>query len=355
MVDGVDGDLCGVSGIDLEQETGPASCSNRNIAGGDSFVPSFEPFSPGRQARRESIDLANVGIASRRISSTVFCAPCSAIPIRRPFAPVSLSATASSASTDSPLSTATSRQQNRATRSYTTGFPMIGPVRPRQCCSASADASDHRPSRAPVYPIFSGASNELNISDPEHLDPVCPVVLGQAAALARPDTAIEVRYVGNRNHHAWTTETGTKKALRERLHRRVEPRRRISPRTSRRAAPRPAPARSPSRPRHRQPPLPIYLALPGVERVAAQATRRSTRTRTSATRRRPGTSATTNQILTMPPTICTQPDVPRKRDAPGQTPNFFEMNPGLARRTSQDRSSARGITRCRSSCAAPGE
>ena len=61
---------------------------------------------------------------------------------------------------------------------------------------------------SPNYPILAsiGAGNDINIFDPNVSTPYTESwMIGFQRALGR-DTAIEVRYVGNRNRKAWTTE-----------------------------------------------------------------------------------------------------------------------------------------------------
>jgi hypothetical protein len=60
--------------------------------------------------------------------------------------------------------------------------------------------------RAPAYPIIATVSNSLSIFDPElHLPTTRSWTIGFQRSLTR-DSAIEVRYVGNRNMDAWVTE-----------------------------------------------------------------------------------------------------------------------------------------------------
>ena len=91
-----------------------------------------------------------------------------------------------------------------ATRNYTTGFPLAatGPVLFRERGRLGPPAFP----QAPQYPIQAVASNSVNAFDK---DLVTPYVHAYSVGLQRSlgkDMALEVRYVGNRNKAAWTTE-----------------------------------------------------------------------------------------------------------------------------------------------------
>jgi hypothetical protein len=90
-----------------------------------------------------------------------------------------------------------------ATRNYGTGFPM-GPapllIRDQSRFGPPAFQSE------PVYPILATTANNVNIFDPNIKTPyVHQYSAGFQRALGR-DMAFEIRYVGNRNKNAWTTE-----------------------------------------------------------------------------------------------------------------------------------------------------
>ena len=82
----------------------------------------------------------------------------------------------------------------------------LGPTSGR-CCSASSAASARRRSvTEPVYPILATTANSINLFDPNIQTPyVHQYSAGFQRSLGR-DMAFEVRYVGNRNMNAWTTE-----------------------------------------------------------------------------------------------------------------------------------------------------
>jgi hypothetical protein len=90
-----------------------------------------------------------------------------------------------------------------ATRNYTTGFPIgQAPLlfRDQTRLGPPAFATE------PVYPIQATAANSINIFDPNIRTPyVHQYSAGFQRSIGR-DMAIEVRYVGNRNKQAWTTE-----------------------------------------------------------------------------------------------------------------------------------------------------
>ena len=94
-----------------------------------------------------------------------------------------------------------------ATRNYGTGFPMLGP-------GETGPVLLREPERlgppvfqqSPEYPIFATAANSVNLFDPNIKTPyVHQFSAGFQRSLGR-DMAFEVRYVGNRNHNAWTNE-----------------------------------------------------------------------------------------------------------------------------------------------------
>jgi hypothetical protein len=94
-----------------------------------------------------------------------------------------------------------------ASRNYGTGFPMLGPgetgpvlLREPQRLGPPAFQA------APEYPILATAANSVNLFDPNIKTPyVNQFSAGIQRSIGR-DMAFEVRYVGNRNYNAWTTE-----------------------------------------------------------------------------------------------------------------------------------------------------
>ena len=90
-----------------------------------------------------------------------------------------------------------------ANRNYTTGFPIgTAPLLLRDTSRLGAPAFND----TPVYPILATAANSVNIFDPNIKTPyVHQYSAGFQRSLGR-DMAFEVRYVGNRNMNAWTTE-----------------------------------------------------------------------------------------------------------------------------------------------------
>ena len=94
-----------------------------------------------------------------------------------------------------------------ATRNYGTGFPMLGP-------GESGPVLLREPQRfgppafqqQPEYPIFATAADNINLFDPNLKTPyVHQFSLGFQRSIGR-DMAFEIRYIGNRNRNAWTTE-----------------------------------------------------------------------------------------------------------------------------------------------------
>ncbi|HET7696029.1 MAG TPA: TonB-dependent receptor [Vicinamibacterales bacterium] len=90
-----------------------------------------------------------------------------------------------------------------ASRNYTTGFPIgTAPLLFREQNRLGPPAF----STEPVYPLLATAANNLNIFDPNIKTPyVHQFSAGFQRSIGR-DMALEVRYVGNRNKNAWTTE-----------------------------------------------------------------------------------------------------------------------------------------------------
>ena len=96
-----------------------------------------------------------------------------------------------------------------ATRNATTGFSLVRPgeswpVLYRESSRLGPPAFP----TSPNYPIIAsiGAGNDINIFDPNVRTPYTESwMVGIQRAIGR-DTAVEVRYVGNRNRRAWTTE-----------------------------------------------------------------------------------------------------------------------------------------------------
>ena len=270
-------DLCGVSGIG----SGP---------GGRGVQP-VSARHP-RRRRRLRADLHGVharapratrptGTISRptpawrggRTSRAACCAGCSAIRNRRRSGPATPSATASSASIGSRRSTAAIRAAR--SRPPATTRPAIRcspPARPRRCCCATAAVSDRRRSRGRrSIRLRRCRRTALNVFDPNIQTPfVQSFSVGFQRSLGR-DTALEVRYVGNRNRHAWAAEDWNEETLFENgFIDRVQGRA-GEPGGPRRAGlrRRPAPARSPTAARDRHAAAAdLPRLLPGAERVA---------------------------------------------------------------------------------------
>ena len=94
-----------------------------------------------------------------------------------------------------------------ANRNYTTGFPLVQPgetapvlYRERSRLGAPAFLTE------PVYPLQSTPANSIGLFEPGIKTPyVHQYSIGFQRSIGR-DMAFEVRYVGNRNMNAWTTE-----------------------------------------------------------------------------------------------------------------------------------------------------
>jgi hypothetical protein len=96
-----------------------------------------------------------------------------------------------------------------ANRNNTTGFPLVRPGEswPLLYRETNRLGPPAFPPRV-EYPILAsiGAGNDLNMFDPNIETPYTESwMVGFQRALGR-DTAVEIRYIGNRNRKAWTTE-----------------------------------------------------------------------------------------------------------------------------------------------------
>ena len=211
-------DLCGVSG--LGSGPGGRECSlfqPGSLAGGDTFVPTYTAFTPGTSSyKTDWNNLApNAGIAWRPNVQTGLLRRLLGDPeqatIRAGYA-VSYSLERldrfSAMYVDNPGG------EIAATRNYTTGYPMLapgetGPVLLRERSRLGPPAFPG----SPVYPITALTSNEVNVFDPDIATPyVQSFSVGLQRSLGR-DTALEVRYVGNRNHRAWAAEDWNEETL----------------------------------------------------------------------------------------------------------------------------------------------
>jgi hypothetical protein len=85
----------------------------------------------------------------------------------------------------------------------------LGP--PAVCADNNINASCMP--RAPIYPILATTSNDINIYDPEI---TLPYVQSWSVGFQRSvdaDSAIEVRYIGNKNTNAWGTEDWNERVI----------------------------------------------------------------------------------------------------------------------------------------------
>jgi hypothetical protein len=96
-----------------------------------------------------------------------------------------------------------------ATRNAGTGFPLVPAGESWPVLYRETSRLGPPPFAARVeYPIFAsiGAGNDLNLFDPDIETPYTQSwMVGFQRAIGR-DTAVEIRYIGNRNMKAWTTE-----------------------------------------------------------------------------------------------------------------------------------------------------
>jgi len=211
-------DLCGVSGVG--SGPGGRQCNlfqPGTLAGGAGFVPSYTAFTPGTSGyKTDWNNLApNAGIAWRPNVQTGVLRRLLGDPeqatVRAGYA---ISYSLERLDRFSSLYGDNPGGEIAATRNYTTGYPMLAagesaPVLLRERSRLGPPAFP----RSPLYPIAALPSNELNVFDPNIKTPyVQSFSIGFQRSLGR-DTALEVRYVGNRNHHAWAAEDWNEETL----------------------------------------------------------------------------------------------------------------------------------------------
>ena len=211
-------DLCGVSGIG----SGPGGriCNlfqPGTLAGGAGFAPAFEPFSAGSSGyRTDWNNLApNLGAAWRPNVQDGWLRAILGDPdqatVRAGYA---ISYSLERLDRFITLYGDNPGGEIAATRNYTTGFPLTAPGDPAPVLFRERGRLGPPPfPRTPSYPIVALPSDELNLFDAGIRTPyVQSFSVGLQRSLGK-DTAIEVRYVGNRNHHAWTTEDWNEEVL----------------------------------------------------------------------------------------------------------------------------------------------
>jgi hypothetical protein len=201
-------DICGASGIG--SGTGGRECNlfkPGDVPGGASYVPTYEPFTTGARGYRTDWNnfSPNIGIAWRPsvqggVLRTLLGDPEQAT-VRAAY---SLNYSLERMDRFTGLYGSNPGGSITATRNYNTGYPLgPGPVLFRD--RARLGPPDF-PTR-PEYPLTpTAASDDVNMFDADIETPfVQSYSIGLQRSLGR-DTAIEVRYVGNRNHNAWTME-----------------------------------------------------------------------------------------------------------------------------------------------------
>ena len=188
-----------------------------NLAGGAGFVPSYTAFTPGTSGYKTDWNnvAPNVGVAWRPNVQSGFLRRLLGDPdqatVRAGYA---VSYSLERLDRFSTLYGDNPGGEIAATRNYTTGYPMLGPgeTAPVLLRDRSRLGPPAFP-QSPVYPIAALPSNELNVFDPGIKTPyVQSFSVGFQRSLGR-DTALEVRYVGNRNHHAWAAEDWNEETL----------------------------------------------------------------------------------------------------------------------------------------------
>ena len=200
-------DFCGASGIG--SGPGGRQCNlfqPGNTPAGANFVPTYQRFEPGSNAVKTDWNNLgpNVGLAWRPNVQDGFLRAILGDPeqatLRGGYSMTfGLERMARFADfyDDNPGG------ELNANRNYTTGFPIgTAPLLLREPNRLVPPAFNDTPS----YPLLATTANSINIFDPNIRTPyVHQYSAGFQRSLGR-DMAFEIRYVGNRNMNAWTTE-----------------------------------------------------------------------------------------------------------------------------------------------------
>jgi hypothetical protein len=204
-------DLCGASGIG--SGPGGRSCNlfkPGEMPAGADFRPSYTAFTPGAQSYDTDWNNLgpNVGVAWRPNAQTGWLRSLLGDPEQATIrAGYSMTYGFERMDRFTGLYGANPGGTTSAARDYNTGFPMLGPgesgpVLLREPQRLGPPAFQQRPE----YPIFATSADQVNLFDANIKTPyVHQFSAGIQRAIGR-DTAFEIRYVGNRNHNAWTME-----------------------------------------------------------------------------------------------------------------------------------------------------
>ena len=204
-------DLCGASGIG--SGPGGRSCNlfkPGEMPAGADFRPSYTAFTPGAQSYDTDWNNLgpNVGVAWRPNAQTGWLRSLLGDPEQATIrAGYSMTYGFERMDRFTGLYGANPGGTTSAARDYNTGFPMLGPgesgpVLLREPQRLGPPAFQQRPQ----YPIFATSADQVNLFDANIKTPyVHQFSAGIQRAIGR-DTAFEIRYVGNRNHNAWTME-----------------------------------------------------------------------------------------------------------------------------------------------------
>lgn len=200
-------DLCGVSGVG--GGPGGRDCNlfqPGNLGAGADFVPTYQPFAPGSTDYQTDWNnfAPNVGVAWRPNVENGWLRTLLGDPEQATLR-AGYSKTFSLERMDRFTSIYAGNPGGAiaATRNYTTGFPMgAAPVLLREANRLGPPAF----AQSPTYPIAATPSDDLEVFANNIVIPsVHSYSVGFQRSLGR-DSAIEIRYVGNRNQDAWTTE-----------------------------------------------------------------------------------------------------------------------------------------------------
>jgi hypothetical protein len=203
-------DLCGMSGVGSGPGGRGCNLFQPGTIPSPGFVPQYTLFSPGSTAYDTDWDnvAPNVGLAWRPNVQNGWLRTLLGDPEQATVrAGYTMSYSLERMDRFTGLYGNNPGPQLAASRNYTTGFPMLGPgesapVLLRETSRLGAPAFQ----TTPAFPLSAVAANNVNIfEDGIEVPYVHSWTVGLQRSLG-PDTAIEVRYVGNRNMNAWTTE-----------------------------------------------------------------------------------------------------------------------------------------------------
>jgi len=200
-------DLCGASGVGSGPEGRQCNLFKPGtMPAGENFIPTYQPFVPGSRPVATDWDNVgpNVGLAWRPNVEDGFLRSLLGNPEQATFrGGYSMTFGLERMQRFTDIYGGNPGGTLNANRNYLTGFPIgAAPLLFRDTSRLGAPAFNDTPS----YPILATPANSVNLFDPKIKT---PYVHQYSAGFQRgigEDMAFEVRYVGNRNMQAWTTE-----------------------------------------------------------------------------------------------------------------------------------------------------